>query len=187
MVYWIIAVVAVVIILIFYYNKIVTLREAVVSSETEISVQLDRRGKVFDSLLETVKKYLSHEDNLFTKITALRTKAQTGSPDEIRQAEDELSKIVSNGDINVAVEAYPDLKSDRVMMNLQEEIISSENKLAFSKRGYNRSLEVYNAYIASIPPAFIVAIFSGLKIDKSYWRLEETAIKTEESRRISFD
>lgn len=186
--YYVIGVVVLLLVVImFYYNRIVTLREAVVSSETEISVQLDRRGKVFDSLLETVKKYLSHESEIFTKITELRTKTQTSSPEEAKKAEDELSKIVSSGDINVAVEAYPDLKSDRIMVNLQEEITSTENKLAFSKRGYNRSLEVYKAYIASVPPAFIVGIFSGLKIDKDYWRLEETEIKTEEKRRISFD
>ncbi len=187
MLYWIITAAVLILLIGYYYNRIVSFREAVISSETEISVQLDRRGKVFDSLLETVKKYLSHENDLFAKITELRTQSQTGSAKEQKEAEDELSKIVSSGDINIAVEAYPELKSDRIMMNLQEEIVSSENKLAFAKRGYNRSLEVYNAYIASLPPVFIVSIIPGLKITKEYWRLEESAIKTEETRRISFD
>ncbi|MRG17296.1 LemA family protein, partial [Stenotrophomonas sp. MY17] len=92
-------------------NRIVALREAVISSETEISVQLDRRGKVFDSLLATVKKYLSHESEVFSKITELRTQAQTATGDKAREAEDALSKMVTSGAINVAVEAYPELKS----------------------------------------------------------------------------
>ena len=95
--------------------------------------------------------------------------------------------MVSSGAINVAVEAYPELKSDAIMANLQEEIVSSENKLSFAKRGYNRSLETYNAYIASMPAALIVGIIPSLKISKEYWRLDEAEIKAEESRRINFD
>ncbi|HEK0485761.1 TPA: LemA family protein [Proteus mirabilis] len=171
----------------YYYNRIISMREAVISSETEISVQLDRRGKVFDSLLATVKKYLSHEADVFTKITELRAKTQSSNNQEAKAAEDELSKIVSSGAINVAVENYPELKSDTIMANLQEEIVSTENKLSFAKRGYNRTLEQYRAFIASIPAVFIVKIFPSLVINKEYWRLDETAIKPEEARRINFD
>lgn len=71
---FLILIVVLVLIVIYFYNRIVAMREAVISSETEISVQLDRRGKVFDSLLATVKKYLSHESEVFSKITELRTK-----------------------------------------------------------------------------------------------------------------
>ena len=154
----------------YYYNRIISMREAVISSETEISVQLDRRGKVFDSLLATVKKYLSHEADVFTKITELRAKTQSSNNQEAKAAEDELSKIVSSGAINVAVENYPELKSDTIMANLQEEIVSTENKLSFAKRGYNRTLEQYRAFIASIPAVFIVKIFPSLVINKEYWR-----------------
>ncbi|HCN42033.1 MAG TPA: LemA family protein [Proteus vulgaris] len=171
----------------YYYNRIISMREAVISSETEISVQLDRRGKVFDSLLATVKKYLSHESEVFTKITELRTQAQSANGKEAKAAEDELSKIVSSGAINVAVENYPELKSDTIMANLQEEIVSTENKLSFAKRGYNRTLEQYRTFIAAIPAVFIVKIFPSLVIDKEYWRLDEETIKTEEARRINFD
>ncbi|MEQ4936223.1 LemA family protein [Proteus terrae] len=171
----------------YYYNRIISMREAVISSETEISVQLDRRGKVFDSLLATVKKYLNHESEVFTKITELRTQSQSANTKEAKAAEDELSKIVSSGAINVAVENYPELKSDTIMTNLQEEIVSTENKLSFAKRGYNRTLEQYRALIASIPAVFIVKIFPSLVIDKEYWRLDEGTIKTEEARRINFD
>ena len=145
----------------YYYNRIISMREAVISSETEISVQLDRRGKVFDT--------------------------QSSNNQEAKAAEDELSKIVSSGAINVAVENYPELKSDTIMANLQEEIVSTENKLSFAKRGYNRTLEQYRAFIASIPAVFIVKIFPSLVINKEYWRLDETAIKSEEARRINFD
>lgn len=184
---FLILIVVLALIVIYFYNRIVAMREAVISSETEISVQLDRRGKVFDSLLATVKKYLSHETEVFSKITELRTQAQNASGAKAREAEDELSKMVASGAINVAVEAYPELKSDTIMANLQEEIVSSENKLSFAKRGYNRSLETYKAYIASMPAVFIVSFIPSLKINKDYWRLDEETIKSEEARRINFD
>lgn len=174
--------------LVFYlYNRVVALREAVISSETAISVQLDRRGKVFDSLLATVKKYLSHESEVFTKITELRAQALSGNSAQAKEAEQELSKVVSSGAINIAVENYPELKADNVMINLQEEIVSTENKLSFAKTGYNNTLEKFRAYIASFPALFIVKFFPALKLDKDYWRLDETSIKQEEARRISFD
>ncbi|BAW79556.1 hypothetical conserved protein [Candidatus Nitrosoglobus terrae] len=176
------------VVLVFYfYNQVVSLRQAVISSEAEISIQLDRRGKVFDSLLATVKKYLAHESEVFTKITALRTQAQQAHPVESKAAEEELSRVVSSGAIQMAVENYPDLKSDQIMANLQEEIVSTENKLSFAKRGYNNTLEKFQAYIGSMPALFIVKFFPQLNLNKDYWRLDEATIKAEEQRRISFD
>lgn len=175
-------------IIFYFYNRVVVLRQAVISSEAEISVQLDRRGKVFDSLLATVKKYLSHEDSLFSKITALRSQATTGDPAAARSAEEELSRIISSGAINIAVENYPELRSVEIMANLQEEIVTTENKLSFAKRGYNGSLERFRAFTESIPAVFIVKMFNNLRLDdKDYWRLDEETIQTEEKRRISFD
>lgn len=77
----------------YYYNRIISMREAVISSETEISVQLDRRGKVFDSLLATVKKYLSHEADVFTKITELRAKTQVAITKKQKQQKMSYQKL----------------------------------------------------------------------------------------------
>ena len=170
------------------YNKLVALIEAVHNSEKEISVQLDRRGKVFDSLIATVNRYLDHESDVFTKVTALRAKTldPNTSPEAVKQAQDELSKVVSSGSINIAVESYPELKSDQNMMQLQEEIVSTENKLSFAKKAYNNAIERYNVSKKSFPDVMVVNIFTDLNQDFVYWSLDEATIKTEEARRVQF-
>ncbi|MBU3823544.1 MAG: LemA family protein [Candidatus Oceanisphaera merdipullorum] len=170
------------------YNKLVALIEAVHNSEKEISVQLDRRGKVFDSLIAAVNRYLTHESEVFTKVTALRAQTldSTASPEAVKQAQDELSKVVTSGSINIAVESYPELKSDQNMMQLQEEIVSTENKLSFAKKAYNNAIERYNVTRNSFPNLVVANIFSDLQQDFEYWSLDEASIKTEEARRVEF-
>ena len=174
------------------YNKIVRLREAVTSSEKEISVQLDRRGKVFDSLISTVKKYMDHESGVLTKVTELRSKINTEnlSDEQLKSAQNELSTIVSSGaltsSLNLTMEAYPDLKANTNMLQLQEEITSTENKLSFAKKAFNNAIETYNVAKENVPEVFIVKMFDNLNKTFVYWELEETQIKTEENRRVEF-
>ncbi|MFT0212105.1 LemA family protein [Pseudomonas sp. F1_0610] len=166
------------------YNNVVAKREAVISSESMISVQLDRRGKVFDSLINVVKKYMEHENSIFTRIAELRAQTMNSNASQSREAQDELSKIVNDGSIKIALENYPELRSNENVQQLQEEIVSTENKLAFAKSGYNNTLETYKAYIASFPAVFVVKFFPQLVIDKDYWRLDEARIAKEEERRV---
>ena len=170
------------------YNKLVAQIEAVHNSEKEISVQLDRRGKVFDSLIAAVNRFMSHESDVFIKVTALRAQTldPTASPEAVKQAQDELSKVVNSGAINIAVESYPELKSDQNMMQLQEEIVSTENKLSFSKKAYNNAIERYNVSKKSFPDVMVVNIFTDLNQEFEYWSLDEATIKTEEARRVQF-
>lgn len=157
------------------HNKLVALIEAVLNSGKEISVQLDRRGKVFDSLILTVQRFMEHDSEVFTKVAALR--AQTidpnASPDAIKQAEDELSNMVNSGAINIALESYPQLKSDRNMMQLQEEIVSTENKLTFAKKAYNNAIERYQVTKKSFPNIMVANIFSDLNQEFEYWSLDD--------------
>lgn len=170
------------------YNNFVKLIEAVHNSEKEISVQLDRRGKVFDSLIATVKRYMEHESEVFTRITALRSKTldSNASSQEVKQAQDDLSKVISSGSLNIAVESYPDLKADRNMRQLQEEIVSTENKLSFAKKAFNNAIERYNVAKGSFPGLILPSIFSSLNKTFVYWALDEETIKTEEARRVQF-
>lgn len=169
------------------YNKFIRLIEAVISSEKEISIQLDRRGKVFDSLLSTVKKYMEHEESIFTRVTELRNSAQNGTSKDV---ENELSEIISSGalqsSLNVTMENYPELKSNTNMIQLQEEIVSTENKLTFSKRAFNENIEAYNSTRKSLPDLLLPAIFSSLNKEFEYWHLSESKIKEEENKRINF-
>jgi LemA protein len=188
----IILAVVVVSFLIMGYNKLVRLIEAVKNSEKEISVQLDRRGKIFDSLISAVKKYMEHEDSVLTKVTALRqqTVNNNASPEEKKIAQEELSKLISNGSlqssINLTMENYPDLKSNTNMLQLQEEIVSTENKLSFSKKGYNNAIESYYVTKNSFPTLILPKIFANLNKEFVYWELTSEQITIEETRRVSF-
>lgn len=176
----------------FTYNKFVRLIEAVKTSKNEISIQLDRRGKVFDNLIATVKKYMEHEEGVLTKITELRqtTLSPTATPEQVKNAQDDLSKIVSSGSlessIKITMENYPDLKANTNMLQFQEEIVSTENKLSFSKKAYNNAVNVYNVAKGSIPSSIVPSIVSSLNQKFEYWSLNEEQVKTEEARKVSF-
>jgi len=173
------------------YNKVVALKEDAINAEKQISVQLDRRGKIFDSLINTVKKYMEHEKDTFKTIVELRQKTMdTTDLKTIQQAENELSNLVSSGALNkslsITMEAYPELKSSQNMLQLQEEITSTENKLSFAKQAFNDGITSYVAYIQSFPANIVIGYFPSLKKEFAYWELNETTIKTEEEKRVLF-
>ena len=131
--------------IIMIYNKLIYLIEAVNNNKNQIDVQLDRRYKVYESLIEVVKKYMDYEKTTLKEVVALRSQAQKSltNGDEFgrMRAEEAISKIGSN--INLVFEQYPDLKADKNAGQLQEEIVNTENKLTFAKQSYNDSVEQY--------------------------------------------
>ncbi len=176
--------------LIMGYNKFIAQIEAVTNSEKEISVQLDRRGKVFDSLISTVKKYMEHEEGVLAKVTELRSQTQSSDPKVAEQAQNELSNIVASGELskglNITMEAYPDLKASNNMMQLQEEIVSTENKLNFAKKAFNNNFENYNKMRKSFPSLIIPKVISSVDKEFEYWSLSEEDVKAQEEKRVEF-
>ena len=167
--------------MIYTYNVLISRIEITRNSERQIDVQLDRRYKVFESLIQVVKKYTDYEKTVLTQVTALRSQAEsaksTGDKAGQMQAENAISSIVKG--LNVQFEAYPDLKANQSYLQLQEEITNTENKLAFSKQAYNDSVEIYTAYKKSFLAQMIVKLFSGaLNRDFMYWSISD-ARKTE--------
>jgi len=184
---------AIVLYVIYTYNRIITLKQRVINSKKDISIQLDRRGKVFDSLINTVKKAMDYEKSTLKEIVELRQKAiNLKGVDEKQQKEieDQLSKIIASGQlsssINMTMEAYPELKANDNMKQLQEEIVSTENKLSYAKQGYNAAVEEFNATVQSFPANIIVDKFD-LNEEFEYWDIPEEKIQQEEDRRVSFD
>ncbi len=189
-------IVVVVLVIVVWYNKLIGLKEAVFTDEKGIGIQLDERNKLFDSLVNVVKKYMKHEDETFSKIVKLRTQTNqtTGvATDATAQAaQEELSKMVSSGalssGINIAVEAYPELKSATNMLQLQESIESIERKLANSKKAFNMSIEDYNTTAQGIPGVLVASIFKKqLSFDFVRWELSKEKIEKAEERIVSFD
>ena len=170
---------------IFTYNALIAIIEAVRNNQKQIDVQLDRRYKVFESLIEVVKKYMDYEKSVFKDVTALRAQSQaakaTGNLAGQMTAENKISGIL--GGINAVFEQYPDLKANQSAMQLQEEIVSTENKLAFAKQAFNDSIEKYNATKKSFPTNIVVSAFSSkLDFNYPYWSLgSEEDTKTKEA------
>lgn len=171
------------------YNTLIRLIEAVNNNKKQIDIQLDRRYKVFESLIEAVKKYMDYEQTTLYKVVALRAKAQEAKSvgdDVVRmQAEDDISKIASG--LNVTFENYPDLKANQNVLQLQEEIVNTENKLAYSKQAYNDGIERYNAKKKSFFEAMIVSFFaSALDKEFLYWGLTNEKVEQQEQYKATF-
>ncbi len=166
------------------YNRLIRYIETVNNNEKQIDIQLDRRFKVFQSLIEVVKKYMDYEQTTLKDVVALRQSAQSAKESGDTQgridAENSISKIA--GGLNVVFEQYPDLKANQNALQLQEEIVNTENKLAFAKQAFNDSIERYNAEKKSFIQSMIVSMCrSKLDKDFTYWNLPEDKIQEEEN------
>lgn len=169
------------------YNDLIAKIEAVENNKRQIDIQLDRRFKVFESLIEVVKKYMDYEKSTLKEVVALRGQAQAareaGDEQGRIEAENGISKIASS--INLVFEQYPDLKANQNALQLQEEIVNTENKLSFAKQSYNDSIERYYATRKSFVESLIVTAV-GEKLDKEfeYWGLPEESIKEKEDYKV---
>jgi LemA protein len=166
------------------YNKLIRMIESVNNNHKQIDIQLDRRFKVFESLINVLKNYMDYEKSTLKDVVALRNQAQQAavSGDEKARimAENGISKIASG--INLVFEQYPDLKANQNALQLQEEIVNTENKLTFAKQAFNDSIERYNATKKSFFESMVVSMASA-KLDQNfvYWNLPEETITEREA------
>ena len=165
------------------YNQLIGMIEAVNNNDKEIDIQLDRRYKVFESLINVVRKYMDYEKSTLKDVVSLRNQAKaaqaSGDGNARMLSENKISGILSG--LNVVFEQYPDLKANQNAMQLQEEIVSTENKLAYAKQAFNDSIERYNATKKSFFEAMVVSWFkASLDFTFTYWALDEDKIKQQE-------
>ena len=151
------------------YNRLVTLRNRFKNAFSQIEVQLKRRYDLIPNLVETAKGYISHERETLEAVIAARNQAMAGlqaaaadptNADAIRElagAEGVLGGAL--GRLNVVMEAYPDLKANQNMMQLSEELTSTENKVAFARQAYNDQVTEYNTYKQTFPPVLLAGFF----------------------------
>lgn len=171
------------------YNTLIRMIEAINNNKKQIDIQLDRRFKVFESLIEAVKKYMDYEKTTLKEVVALRNQAQaakaTGDEKARMVAEEGISKIAAG--LSVVFEAYPDLKANQNVVALQEEIVNTENRLAYAKQAYNDSVERYMAKKKSFFEAIIVNLFRD-SLDKQfdYWGLSEATAASHENYTVKF-
>ena len=152
------------------YNGLVTARNAYKNAFAQIDVQLQRRFDLIPNLVETAKGYLSHERETFEAVTAARAaamnglaaaKANPGDPAamaQLGQAEGMLNGAL--GRLMVSVEAYPELKASQNMMQVSEELTSTENKVAFARQAFNDSVMAYNNKREVFPSSIVAGMFN---------------------------
>ena len=146
------------------YNALVRLRNQVDNAWSQIDVQLKRRHDLIPNLIETAKGYMQHERGTFEAITEARSKAMgAGSVADSAKAEGGLSQALSN--FMLVVENYPDLKANQNFLALQEELTSTENKIAFARQGYNDQVLFFNNKTQMFPSNIIAGMFNFTKRD----------------------
>ena len=152
------------------YNALVVLRNRFKNAFSQIDVQLKRRHDLIPNLVETAKAYMQHESKTLEAVTLARNLAQSaggraaanpGDPSAMRElagAEEGLTGAL--GRLLAVAENYPDLKANQNMMQLTEELTSTENKVAFARQAYNDSVMTYNTKREVFPTNIIAGIFN---------------------------
>lgn len=153
-------VVAAVVGLIALYNRLVRLRNQVKNAWRQIDVQLKRRHDLIPNLVEVVKDYMSYEQETLRQVIAARNRAVAAEGQDMEEAmaaEQGLSGAL--GRLFALMENYPDLKANNNVVNLTEELSSTENRIAFARQFYNDSVMAKNNAIESFPSNMIANLF----------------------------
>jgi LemA protein len=154
----IIILVAIILFVWLTYNKLITLRNRVKEAWSDIDVQLKRRYNLIPNIVETVKGYAAHEDSVFTKVTEARTNAiNSNNIKDQANAENMLSGALKS--LFAVAENYPELKANENFMQLQNELVDTEDKIQSSRRFYNGNVRDYNTKIQQVPSNVIANIF----------------------------
>jgi len=153
-----IVVVAVIGLLISLYNKLAKQKVLINEAESDIDTFLKQRYDMIPNLVEIVKGYAKHEQDTFTKVTEMRSKAMSaGSVEEKMKYEKELSAAITQ--IFAVAENYPELKANENFKELQASLKELENNIQKSRRFYNGTVRDFNAMIAVFPNNIIAGIF----------------------------
>ena len=154
------------------FNGLVRLRNQSEEAFSDIDVQLKRRHDLIPNLVETVKGYAAHERQTFENVTAARANAVAATgPQQQAQAENVLTGALKS--LFALAEAYPDLKANQNFLQLQEEITSTEDRIAYSRQFYNDSVLKYDNKLETIPSNVIARMFNFAP--REYFKAEEGA------------
>jgi LemA protein len=157
------------------YNSIQTLDEQSSAAKSQIEVQLQRRADLIPNLVNTVKGYAQHEEEVFTQVAQARAglinAVKTGDPQQMADANAGLTAGL--GRLLAISEAYPQLKADQNFLRLQDELTGTENRIAVARNDYNQAAQQYNTYIRRFPQVLTAKVI-GAK-PKTYFEVTNPA------------
>lgn len=176
---WIgIGVVVILVIVIFsYYNRFQVLENRIDNSLSQINVQLKRRADLIPNLIKTVKGYAKHEKEAIKKVTDARKEMMKseGLGDKV-QADEKLQSALKN--LFAIAEGYPDLKANQNFLQLQNELTTTEDKIAYARQHFNDSVLTYNNLCETFPGVMFAKMFN--KKEKQYLQITEEEKKKPE-------
>lgn len=172
----IIAIIAIAVILLIAivptYNNLASSRENVNKAYAQVQNVVQRRADLIPNLVNTVKGYTKHEEDTLKEVTNARAGVNKAkNPEELAKANEELTKAVGN--INVVVEAYPELKADRQFVSLMDELAGSENRISVERKNYNEACQEFNSKLVRFPTN-LIGKFTGFK-QAEYFKASESA------------
>lgn len=163
------------------YNDLIEEQAEVEAAYANISTQLQRRADLIPNLVNTVKGYASHEEEIFTEIANARAKLSGASGiGELSEANTQLESALSR--LLVVVENYPDLKANQNFIALTDELAGTENRISVARKDYNEEVKDYNTDIRKFPKSILAGIFGFEKAD--YFEADEESKNAPE---VNFD
>lgn len=161
----------IVLILIILVNTMMRKRNGVKNAFSSIDVMLTKRCNEMENLVAGLKQFMSHESDIFTKVTEIRKGLDSSKTNEekIKQNE-EMDK--ARREINVAMEAYPDVKSNVNLLHIQAALVEIEEQISAARRTYNAHVTEYNNFVQTFPISLIAVIF-GYRKEKLFEATEE--------------
>lgn len=142
------------------YNRLVSLRQHVAESWSDIDVELKRRYELIPNLVATVKGYAAHERETLEKVIALRNAAAASQAGAASQARDETALMLGVKQLFAIVERYPQIKADAHFLELQRELALTEDRIAAARRFYNANTREMRQLCETIPSSLVAAMFS---------------------------
>ena len=161
--------------LIATFNGLITLRNRTDEAWSDIDVQLKRRYDLIPNLVETVKGYAGHEKEVFEKVTLARAAAinaeKSGNPAEIAKTENMLAGTLKS--LFAVAESYPDLKANKDFLKFQEELSSTENRIAGARKYYNGAVMYYDNARQGFPGNIVARLFTGKFPGRDYFEIQD--------------
>lgn len=163
------AIVAAVVLLLFgtiaSFNRFVSQRNFVRDAWASIETELQRRYDLIPNLVETVKGYAAHEASVLSAVTAARSRAVASNGDPSSQARDETALVGQLRTLFAVSEGYPELKASRHFLELQQQLVETEDRIQAARRLYNGNVRDLNRRVESIPSSMIASLFGFTRAD----------------------